>query len=101
GLDSRSHRVTIEAEPSGFPLTEGRACLTAHDHSPDFAWRENFQVRGDLVRSGDGWSLVPHRLVGGIELPNRGFLGRYRETMRRSIRFHRTARRELRKRRRN
>jgi hypothetical protein len=98
-LDAASGRISIGAEPAGLPLTEGRGCLTAHDHSPDFNWRENFQVRGDLVRSGDGWALVPHRLVGGIELPNRGPLGRYRDAMRRSFRLQRTALRELRRRR--
>ena len=39
-------------------------------HAADFTWQENFQVRGDLVELSDGeWALVPHRLVGGFELP--------------------------------
>ncbi|MEK6327633.1 MAG: hypothetical protein AABM66_08960 [Actinomycetota bacterium] len=71
------------------------ACLTAHSHDPDFNWRENFQFRGDLVRTGEGWALVPRKLVGGLELPNKGVLGRYRGNLGRSIRFYRTARREL------
>ena len=65
----------IDGEPAGLPLAEGRACLTAHGHDPDFTWQENFQVRGDLVRDDDGWALVPRRLVGGFELPNEGALG--------------------------
>jgi hypothetical protein len=94
-LDAGSRRILLDAQPAGLPLAEGRACLTAHSHSPDFNWRENFQVRGDLVRSGEGWALVPHKLVGGLELPNKGVLARYRGNVRRSLRFYRTARREL------
>jgi hypothetical protein len=97
-LDAGSRQVSIGVEPAGLPLAEGLACLTAHLHAPDFNWRENFQVRGDLVRAGERWALVPHKLVGGLELPNRGVLGSYVPTMRRSVRFYRTARRELRKR---
>jgi general stress protein 26 len=92
--DRAERRVRIGAEPAGLPLLEGRACLTAHSHSPEFTWQENFQVRGDLVRDGDGWALVPHRLVGGFELPNESMLARYRRNLRKSIRFYRT-RREL------
>ena len=65
-------------EPAGLPLAEGRACLTAHAHDESFSWQENFQVRGDLVRGDDGWALVPHKLVGGFELPDEGELARYR-----------------------
>ena len=36
---------------------------------PDFTWQQNFQVRGDLVYVEDGWALIPHKLVGGFELP--------------------------------
>ena len=46
--------------------------------------------------AGGGWALVPHKLVGGLELPNEGVLGRYGRTLRKSIRFYRTARGELR-----
>jgi hypothetical protein len=99
-LDASARRISIGAEPAGLPLTEGRVCLTAHAHSPDFNWRENFQVRGDLARRADGgWDLVPHRLVGGLELPDAGPLGRYRGAVRRSLRLQRRALRELRERR--
>ena len=84
--------IAFGAEPAGLPLCEGRACLTAHAHSPDFSWQENFQVRGDLVRSGDGWHLVPRRLVGGFELPDESAFARYRRNMKKSLRFYRTAR---------
>ncbi len=97
-VDAGARRISLGAEPAGLPLAEGRACLTAHGHDADFKWRENFQVRGDLVSAPGGWALVPHKLVGGLELPNQGILGRYRRTMGRSVGFYRTARRELRKR---
>jgi hypothetical protein len=97
-LDSGSRRILLDTEPAGLPLAEGRACLTAHSHSPDFNWRENFQIRGDLVRTDERWALMPHKLVGGLELPNKGLLGRYRGNMGKSLRFYRTARRELKER---
>ncbi len=97
--DGSSNRVRIGAEPAGLPLLEGRVCLTAHSHAPDFSWQENFQVRGDLARDADGWALTPHRLVGGFELPDESMAARYRRNLRKSIRFYRT-RRELLKQRR-
>ena len=53
----------------GVPVQRGLACLAAHAHGPRFEWQENFQVRGDLVEEDGGWALVPHRLIGGLELP--------------------------------
>jgi hypothetical protein len=98
-LDEANRRIAFGAEPAGLPIIEGRACLTAHRHAPDFAWQENFQVRGDLVRTGDGWALVPHKLIGGFELPDESMPARYRRNLGKSIRFYRTARQELRRRR--
>jgi pyridoxamine 5'-phosphate oxidase-like protein len=97
-VDAAERRVSVGPGPAGLPIIEGRACLTAHGHDADFKWRENFQLRGDLTRTSDGWALVPRKLVGGLELPNRGIVGRYRGAMTRSLGFYRTARRELRKR---
>jgi Pyridoxamine 5'-phosphate oxidase len=96
--DSSAKTVRIGAEPAGLPLLEGRACLTAHSHSPEFKWQENFQVRGDLVREEDGWSLVPHKLVGGFELPKESLLASYRRNLRKSIRFYKTRRQLLKER---
>jgi hypothetical protein len=80
-------------------VAEGKACVTAHRHSPDFTWQENFQVRGDLVTDGDGdLSLVPHKLIGGFELPNESQLSVYRRNLSKSIRYYKTARHELRRR---
>ena len=57
------------ASAVGLPVHPGLACLTAHDHHPDFRWQRNFQVRGDLVEDDGDWVLIPHRMVGGLELP--------------------------------
>jgi hypothetical protein len=91
--DASSRRVRIGADPAGLPMAEGRACLVAHRHAPDFRWQENFQVRGDLVRAESGWELVPRRLVGGFELPDESQLAVMRRNFRKSLRFYRTARR--------
>jgi Pyridoxamine 5'-phosphate oxidase len=96
-LDPAAHRVRIAAEPLGTPIQPGPACLTAHAHHPEFKWQQNFQVRGDLVRDDDGWSILPHRLVGGFELPP-GRLAGLRANFSKARRFRRVAKRELAKR---
>jgi hypothetical protein len=98
-LDRDAGRIAVGEMPEGLPAIEGRACLTAHSHAPDFTWQENFQVRGDLVRDGDAWALVPHRLIGGFELPDEGRLGVARRNFSKSLRFARTARKRLKQRR--
>lgn len=94
-VDRAARRVRLVAEPLGLPLQPGRACLTAHEHGEQFTWQRNFQVRGDLVEDGDGWSIVPRRLIGGFELPpskiaalraNAGKVMRYRKTARAEMR---------------
>ena len=67
--DRGTQRIELGLAPAGLPMTDGLACLTAHAHAPDFTWQKNFQVRGDLIAGERGWSLVPHRLVGGFEMP--------------------------------
>jgi hypothetical protein len=67
--DSESRVVRLDADPVGVPWQPGLACLTVHEHDADFTWQLNFQVRGDLVEDDDGFTLVPHKLVGGFELP--------------------------------
>ena len=78
-------------------MLEGRACLTVHRHAPDFSWQRNMQVRGDLTRGEVGWRLVPHKLVGGFELPE-GRLRRNRDFIRKGPAFYRTYRRRMRER---
>jgi hypothetical protein len=97
-LDRDNGRVLLGEAPTGLPIVEGRACLTAHRHAPDFSWQENFQVRGDLAPAGNGWALVPRKLVGGFELPDESAAARYRRNLSKSIRFYRTARARLKQR---
>ena len=98
-LDEARRRILIKAEPAGMPLMEGRVCLAAHGHGPNFEWQENFQVRGDLVGADGAWELIPRRMVGGFELPDESELARYRRNLKKSIRFYRTAREQLKTRR--
>ena len=87
--DRPSRIVRIDSPPDGLPLLAGRACLTAHAHAPDFSWRVNFQVRGDLSREGDGgWRLAPQKLIGGLDLPKESRLA----TVRRGLRYTRRLR---------
>jgi hypothetical protein len=97
-VDRAARRVRITADPVGVPLQPGLACLTAHDHHPEFKWQRNFQVRGDLVEEDGGWTLVPHKLVGGFELPPGSMLSRYRVNAKKMLRFRRIAKREQAKR---
>jgi hypothetical protein len=92
-LDRAQRRIVLGAAPAGLPLAPGRACVTAHCHSPDFTWQENFQVRGDLVQADGGWALVPHKLVGGFELPDESNAARYRRNAAKMMRFFKAARR--------
>jgi hypothetical protein len=67
-VDAARRWVQIDATGIGTPLQAGLACLTAHSHGEPFDWQQNFQVRGDLMPIDSGWVLVPHKLLGGIEL---------------------------------
>jgi hypothetical protein len=92
--EESSGRIRIDSPPEGAPLQPGLACLTAHSHDPNLASMQNFQVRGDLVSHDEGWSLIPHRLVGGLEAPA-SKLEFIRSNAGKAIRFRRTAKREL------
>jgi hypothetical protein len=97
-VDPAARRVRLACEPVGVPLQPGLACLTAHDHAPDFKWQRNFQVRGDLQEEDGGWALVPHKLVGGFELPPTSMIGQYRLNAKKVLRFRKIAKREKRRR---
>jgi hypothetical protein len=97
-LDREAKVIRVGADPVGVPLEPGLACVTAHDHAPDFSWQRNFQVRGDLIADDDGWAVVPHKLVGGFELPPASTAERYRLNFSKTMRFRRIAKRELAKR---
>jgi Pyridoxamine 5'-phosphate oxidase len=97
-VDAAARWIWIEGAPTGIPFQPGLACLTAHSHEPAFTWQQNFQVRGDLVLIDGAWALLPHKLVGGFELPpTRARM--VRENAAKVRRFRRTAKRELAKRR--
>ena len=95
GTDAAARRIKIEGVPVGAPIQPGLACLAAHDHDERFSWQRNFQVRGDLVDDRDGWSLVPHKLVGGFEFPPASQLARMQLNFSKMRRFRRRAKREL------
>ncbi len=92
--DREAGLVRLGGDLAGLPVSPGRACVTAHDHAPDFTWQVNFQVRGDLLSDGEGWAVRPHRLVGGLELPPSKVEG-LRANWSKVRRFRRIAKREL------
>jgi hypothetical protein len=94
-VDPAARRIRLGAGAIGVPVQPGLACLTAHDHHPDFLWQRNFQVRGDLVEEDGGWSLIPHKLVGGFELPPGSRIANMRLNARKARRYRRIAKREL------
>ena len=93
--DPASRTVRVLAEPVGAPMQPGLACLTVHDHAPDFSWQTNFQARGDLVEDDGGWVFFPHKVVGGFELPPGSFLERMKLNWAKSQRFRKVAKREM------
>jgi hypothetical protein len=99
-VDRAARRIRIGAGALGLPVQPGLACITAHDCHPRFLWQRYFQVRGDLVDEDGGWALIPHRLIGGFELPPGSALQRYRLNFGKMLRYRKRARAELRQRRR-
>lgn len=93
--DRKARLVRFEGEAAGLPLEPGVACLTVHEHEPEFRGQYNFQVRGHLVREDGGLALVPRRVVGGF-IVAKSPVARYREFLGKGIRFRRIAKRELR-----
>jgi hypothetical protein len=92
--DRAAGRVKLGEIPDWMPIATTRACLTAHEHHPDFKWQANFQVRGDLVLENGGWSFVPHRYVGGFEIPQ-SQLQMWRQNFKRMLRYRKRAKEEL------
>jgi hypothetical protein len=89
--------IRFGVDALGVPVAPGPACLTAHAHAPDFTWQRNFQVRGDFVQRDGEWVVVPHRFVGGFEVPGK-FVATLRENFTKSLRFRKIAKAELQKR---
>jgi hypothetical protein len=96
--DRAAGLIRLGGAPVGVPWQPGLACLTAHEHHPDFKWQRNVQVRGDLVERDGAWALVPHRVVGGLELPPGSIIQRYRGSAKKVMRFRKVAKEELRRR---
>ena len=96
--DRGAGRVRLGELPAWMPAAPGLACLTAHEHDPEFRWQANFQIRGDLVHEAGGWSLVPHKFVGGFEIPRSKLQG-YRENFSKMMRYRKKAKGELARRR--
>ena len=96
--DRGAGRVRLGSLPEWIPAAPTRACLTAHEHDPDFRWQANFQVRGDLVQENGDWSLVPHKFVGGFELP-KGRVATIRANFSNVLRYRKKAKQELARRR--
>jgi hypothetical protein len=94
-VDRAARLVRLGGAPVGVPWRPGLACLAAHDHSPEFTWQRNFQVRGDLVEEDGAWAIVPRKLVGGFELPPGGLVSRVRVNAKKMRRYRRIAKREL------
>ncbi len=94
-LDRAAQRLRLGGAPVGVPWQPGLACVTAHDHNPEFTWQRNFQVRGDLVEEEGAWAVIPRKLVGGFELPPAGLVARTRLNMKKMRRFRKIAKREL------
>ena len=95
--DEAAGCIRFEADALGVPFAPGLACLTAHIHAPEFAWQNNFQVRGDLVERDGDWVFVPHRYVGGFTVP-KGRGAMLKENFGKSMRFRKKAKSELAKR---
>jgi Pyridoxamine 5'-phosphate oxidase len=94
-VDREAGRLRLGGAPVGVPWRPGLACVTAHDHSADFRWQRNFQVRGDLVEEDGAWAVVPRKLIGGFEIPPGSLIQRVRLNMRKMRRYRRIAKREL------
>jgi hypothetical protein len=97
-VDAARRWIRIGGDITGAPLQPGLACLTAHTHAESFTWQRNFQVRGDLVEAEAGWVLLPHKLLGGFEVPP-SRLAMVRANAAKAWRFRQIARRELARRR--
>jgi hypothetical protein len=93
--DAGRREIRLGADPVGAPLEPGLACFTFHQHSPDFSWQRNFQVRGDLARDDDGWYVAPHKIVGGFEVPPGGIVAGLRENWSKMQRYRAVAKREM------
>jgi hypothetical protein len=95
--DQAAGCIRFDVDALGIPVAPGLACLTAHVHGPEFAWQTNFQVRGDFVERDGEWVVVPHKYVGGFNVPKQP-VAMWREILSKSGAFRKRAKAELAKR---
>jgi hypothetical protein len=57
---SAGYGVTV---PDDLPVAPGPASLLVHRHDEQLWDLHNANIRGDLIRTDDGWTLFPHRLI--------------------------------------
>jgi hypothetical protein len=96
--DEAAQCVRFNVDALGVPVSSGRACQTAHVHAPEFAWQNNFQVRGDFVERDGEWVFIPHKYVGGFNVP-KGRFAFMKENLAKSMQYRKKAKTELARRR--
>jgi hypothetical protein len=89
--DREAGVLRLQGDGVGAPWQPGLACVTVHDHDAAFSYQRNFQVRGDLIEDDEGWTVVPHKLVGGFELPPSSMRSKLRLNAEKAKRFRRIA----------
>ena len=97
-VDQAARRIRLGGAPVGVPWQPGLACVTAHDHAPDFTWQRNFQVRGDLVEEDGAWAVVPAAAGGRLRAAAGVHLRALPAERQKVMRFRKIARREMRNR---
>jgi hypothetical protein len=95
--DEQAGCIRFGVDALGVPVAPGRACLAAHIHEPEFTWQMNFQVRGDLVEREGEWVMIPHKYVGGFNVPKKQ-TALWREIVSKQSGFRKKAKAELAKR---
>ena len=93
-VDEAARWIRIEGTPTGVPFQPGLACLTPHARDERFGSHEDFQLRGDLESTDDGWVLKPHRVLASRESPGSA-LAAFRANAAKMRRLRQTAKREL------
>lgn len=89
--DSSAGVLRLDGDCVGAPWQPGLACVTVHDHDEKFSYQRNFQVRGDLTEDAGGWVVVPHKLVGGFELPPGSMRAKFKVNAKKIKRFRKIA----------
>ena len=97
-VDRAARRIRLGGAPVGVPWQPGLACVTAHDHAPDFAGSGTSRSAATSWRRTEPGPWCRTGSIGGFELPPASTLERYRMNGRKVLRFRKIARAEMRKR---